>query len=80
MLHTLILNCLMLLLTGFSFLPLVQKLDDGILHLLCRVGSWKIFTQLLIPEGDTLQVSLLHLIHDFPCCVQTEVSILTQLF
>ena len=40
------------------------------------VGSRKKFSQLLVPEGDPFKIAFLHLVHDFPCCIHSEIAFL----
>lgn len=49
-----------------AFLPLLQKLDDGLLHLLRRVGARKVFAQPVAGDGDAVYLRLLLLGHDRP--------------
>ena len=68
------------LVAGFLFLPLIQKLDNGVLHLLCGVGPGEILPQLFISEGDPFKIAFLHLVQDFPRGIHSEIAFLRQLF
>src|SRR5699024_10394500 len=69
------------LLTALAlFLPPLQPLDDGVLHLLGRVGFGEVFLQHLVFDGHAVHFGLLFLAHDVKHGVVAAFFLLAQLF
>ena len=62
-----------------TFLPLFQQLDDGVLHLLGRIGFREILAQHLVFDGHAVHLGLLFLAHDVEDGLVAALPLLAQL-
>lgn len=62
-----------------ALLPLFQQFDNGLLHLLRRVGAREVFAQPVAGDGDAVYLRLLLLGHDRPHDSGSQLSALGEL-